>query len=119
MLSIDEHQDESGVLCLQLGGAATIPAAAALREALLAALRNETSVRLNLAGVTQLDLSCLQLLCSAHHSALGAQKALSLDEKLHGALSEVLRCSGFGRRRGCARSSEPDSCLWAREISEC
>jgi len=119
MLSIDEQRDEMGVLCLRLAGEADIRHAVALRESLMTAFRQESLVRLNLAGVTQLDLSCLQLLCSAHHSALGAQKALSLDEKLHGALSEVLRCSGFGRRRGCARSSEPDSCLWAREISEC
>jgi ABC-type transporter Mla MlaB component len=119
MLSIDEHQDESGVLCLQLGGAATIPAAAALREALLAALRNETSVRLNLAGITQLDLSCLQLFCSAHHSALDGQKTLALDGELSGYVSDVLRCSGFGRKRGCARSPEPASCLWAGEMPEC
>lgn len=115
MLSIEEHRDASGALCLTLAGDAAIQHAAELHRALVAALQRERTVRLDITRVEQLDLSCLQLLCAAHHSALSAKKCLSFDQQIPERFSELLRSSGFGRSRGCAQSLEPESCLWAWE----
>lgn len=64
-------------------GELTVRHAAAVREQLLAALRGNQEVHLDLTGVSELDSAGVQLLLAAGESAVAAGK--------------VLRLSGFSR----------------------
>lgn len=117
MLSINRQKDENGTLCLRLGGEATIQNAAMFREVLITAIREEKSIRLSLAQVSEMDLTFFQLFCSAHRSAVAANIPICLDDEMPASITEVLRTFGFERHQGCAQSSDPSSCIWIKEIS--
>ena len=60
---------DDGVTGLVAVGAMTVGQAAAARQALLAAIEAFAQVRLDVGGVVAVDLTGLQLLCSAHATA--------------------------------------------------
>ena len=61
-----------------LDGDLTLQNAGSLRKAFLKALVESDDVSLVFKNVRDVDLSCLQLLCSAHRSAARLQKRLVL-----------------------------------------
>lgn len=103
------HSAEAYVL--KLKGNLTIERAHELKQALLEALRNNDRIAIDLEGITDVDLSCLQLLCSAHRTSLRLGKQLTL----HGEQSEIfkmaVRDAGFPRILGCHEDPER-GCLW-------
>ena len=100
--------DHKGVLTLT--GDLTIEKAAEIRKALLATLDDHDQVAIRLDSVTAVDLSCLQLLCSAHRTALGRDKKISLDLEDADFFERIVRESGFWRKTGC-RTSRAKSCM--------
>jgi hypothetical protein len=58
-------------------------------------LATEGEVVIDAAGATAADISTVQILISAHRSALAAGKALRVHVPLQGALGEVLVKGGF------------------------
>lgn len=95
---------------LVISGGLTIEHAAGFREALMKSLGNASHVMLNMDGVTETDLSCLQLLCSAHRTFVNAKKSVEL-----GGTSDILkqaaRDAGYKRCFGCMQETEK-TCFW-------
>ncbi len=98
-----------GVLTLQ--GDLTIGEAEALKVALLKGLAQVDSVTVNLEQVTSIDLSCLQVFCSAHRTFDSAKKVLSFYRQGLVPFEQTLRLAGFIREKLC--DLKPNTaCLW-------
>lgn len=103
------RSDETNVL--KLDGSWTIERADELKCALLEALNGGERIVIELGGLTDLDLSSLQLLCSAHRMSLRLGKHLAFHKQKSENLKQVVRNAGFIRTIGCHK--DPcKSCLW-------
>lgn len=99
----------SGVLALD--GSLTIEDADALKTALVDALRTAEALEIDLSGVADVSLCCLQVLCSAHRTAHREAKTLALRNPGEEFL-QSLRETGYRRHKGCETAGDQD-CLWA------
>lgn len=99
---------------LELEGALTIARAEELRSMLSQALENAEQLVVNVDNVTDMDLSALQLFCSAHHTSARAGKRITIDGNRLPAMSRSIEQAGYVRRFGClSEGSSP--CLWMEE----
>lgn len=96
---------------ITLDGDATLPQAEELRSALIKALIDSDDVAIVLENVREVDLSCLQLLCSAHRSAARLKKRVALSGDLPAVFRDTVAAAGFDRLKGCKLDTEK-SCLW-------
>ena len=104
-----EQSDEKKILTLE--GDLTIIHVAELKKILQDAIDNSNHIELNLDKVTDVDLSCLQLFCSAHRTSLNLKKTISIGSNHPDVFREAIRDAGFPLNKGCER--DPDgSCLW-------
>ena len=98
-----------GTGSLVLEGELIIDHAEELRQSLVDALDSEGSLNLNIEGVSKVDLFGLQVLCSAHRSALQSSRELALIGKQPEAFRNALQQSSFGCYAGC---SADNICPW-------
>jgi anti-anti-sigma regulatory factor len=96
---------------LRLDGSWTIERAQELKSMLVAALAGNNHVIIDVGGVTEVDLSFLQLLCSAHRASLKGYKYFALHENQSAAFKRVVHDAGYVRTLGCHQDPER-SCLW-------
>ncbi len=96
---------------LRLEGRWTIERAAELKHLLAEALRVGDSVIVELDGLSACDLSCLQLLCSAHRTSLGLHKQLLLQGNKPDVIKRAVQDAGFSRTMGCDKALS-QTCLW-------
>ena len=89
---------------IRLTGDLTISRAAEILSLLKESIQARDEIRISLQEVTRIDLSCLQLLCSAHRTAAAKSKVLTLETPVPDALRKLIRQAGFKRRNGCAFS---------------
>ena len=109
MCPIMENASDAGILMLE--GAFTIERANELKQLLVNALKDKNRVALNLEGITEVDLSCLQLLCSAHRTSMELKKRLTVEGRQPEVFQRAVKDAGFTRPVGCHK--DPDkSCLW-------
>ncbi len=97
-------------------GALDLPNAGKVHQALSEAIRNYTQVAVHIRQVTGMDLSFLQLICSAHRTAISQKKNFSLALEGNDRIKEVLMLSGFDRHCGCG-SDEVEPCIWQEAAS--
>lgn len=109
-LSFRSEEDQPGWVCIKIEGNLTIQDAAELKACLLETLEKAQSVRIDLDASQEIDLSCLQLFCAAHKSAMSRGKAFSLDHRPQH-LKDVMNFAGFSRSSGCALDTSAP-CLW-------
>jgi anti-anti-sigma regulatory factor len=102
------------VRVLSFDGPLTLNDAKKIREALLKSLENTDDLRVDLNKVTKVDLSCLQLFCSAHRTVVKSRKHLKVSHPLPKVFETLAREAGFIRHMGCEWNSE-DGCLWLRQ----
>ncbi len=88
---------------LKLSGKWTVERAHELRSLLLNALKGHEQVLLELEGLMEVDISCLQLLCSAHRSSVKLGKRLALHGNRPETFGQVVRDAGFARALGFLR----------------
>ena len=100
-----------GKKVLNLKGELTIVNSSELRDILRDALSTSKNVELNLENITDVDLSFLQLLCSAHRTSLKSEKSFSIHGSYPEVLSEAARDAGFPLPKGCKLDCN-NSCLW-------
>jgi anti-anti-sigma factor len=110
-VSLKIEEDRPGSICVSAEGDLTVEHAVELKTCLLDALGRAQSVRVDLQAIDDMDLTCLQLLCSAHKTALFAGRDLSLCNEKPEPFKRSLDLAGFSRSRGCAMDLN-DSCLW-------
>lgn len=107
----EEARGGNGSLVLKVTGELTIPFAAEFRGALLDAFDEAAGVIVDLGGVNSVDITGLQLLCSAHRTACARGKGFSVEGLTNPVLSEAACLSGFPRHVGCA-VDVGKSCIW-------
>ena len=93
-MAVTVEQNERGCL-LRLEGEATIFMAAELKKALLEAVGSGREVRVNLEGVTEVDLTALQLLWAAEREARAVGGKFSLAGGLPQEVAAALREAGL------------------------
>ncbi len=109
MSPIRNLSSEKGTLHLE--GDLTLQNAAELRTMLIKAIIDTDTMAIRFGDVQDLDLSCLQLLCSAHRSAVRLKKQVRFEGNLPKILKETAEAAGYSRVKGCQLDTEK-SCLW-------
>ena len=71
-----EESKNAGVL--KLDGELSIEQAAELKTALINSIENSDNVIIDIEDITEIDLSCMQLLCSAHQTLINLNKHLDV-----------------------------------------
>jgi len=103
------RSDEKVVLALK--GSWTIERANELKHALLDALNSGERIVIDLEGLTELDLSTVQLFCSTHRTSLRVGKHVAFYEKISETFKRMVLDTGFVRTIGCHKDPGK-SCLW-------
>jgi anti-anti-sigma factor len=107
-LTVDKS-GKKGVL--RLKGMLTISQAEELKKTLIKALKKVNELEVDLKKVDEIDISCLQLLCSAHKTAAKSSKRLVLGSDVPEDITHNIMHSGYFRTVGCI-NKEKDKCLW-------
>jgi ABC-type transporter Mla MlaB component len=94
-----------------LTGSLSLAFAAEIRTQLLQALDEAETVHISMKDVDEVDLSLIQLLCSAHRSALARKKTLILQKSLPDMFVQIVDDAGFQGHIGCSNGGE-ECCLW-------
>ena len=112
-MTIEKWQDPGtpGRQGVKLAGSMTIGQAAELKELLVAALGAASELSLDLTGVTEIDLTGLQLLEASHRSAMNSGKLLTVDARGNQAYRDTVAAAGFQRTTGCAQDTNC-TCIW-------
>jgi len=97
---------------LTVNGELTIQNAAAFRDVLLEYLEKTGHLVLNLENVTEVDLSCLQLLRSAQITTTELDRRLTMDGGCPESFRKAAADSGYLREEACDPSDCNKSCLW-------
>jgi ABC-type transporter Mla MlaB component len=106
---IMDNNTHSGRLILQ--GELTVNQVARLRDELLMALETADKISLDFEAVTEIDLSVLQLCCSAHRTAVKMKKCLELIDSPMEVAKNIAGLNGFLRHQGCGLD-QMKTCLW-------
>jgi anti-anti-sigma factor len=106
-------EKEEARTVIVMSGEMTVEHAAGLKDALIRSLEDADHLIVDLRDVTDMDVSCLQLLCSAHRTFAGARKTLEIKSDYPETLKETVREVGYSRDCGCTTETE-NGCLWKR-----
>lgn len=93
-----------------ISGSMSIEDAADLRNVLASAIAGSCRIEIDLTAADTTDISCLQVLCSAHRAAVQLGKQLTL----RGTEESLIKCledAGFPRHTGCQQQNGI-ACLW-------
>lgn len=110
-MNIDTETAGEGTRILKPSGELTVSCAAGFRDELLNALSSASAVEVDLSGVSEMDLSALQLLCSAHRTSVSMNRRLRLSETRPPAFEKIVRDAGYTRSAPCTKSCG-HGCLW-------
>ena len=99
-------------LCFE--GELTIKRASEIRAQLLESLSEFQHVEVEIGDVANVDLSYLQLMCSAHRFAAKNGKKITLINQDGSLFSEVKIIAGFVTGKECGFNRE-NNCLWMEE----
>ncbi len=92
-------------------GTLTVSQISEVRAELIKALKASGKVAIDLRAVTEIDLSALQLFCSAHKTAINSKKYFELIDSSTGVAKNTAGLNGFLREHGCSIDKE-NTCLW-------
>ncbi len=106
-----ERDASGGQGTLTLAGELTIQSAGALRDTVLQAQAGVERLLVNLEGVTGVDISCLQVLCSAHHLSVSADKQLGFTGGIPAVFRQAVADAGYAKEVCCTDGR--GTCLWA------
>ncbi len=95
-------------------GAITIEQGNEMKNALVDLLSNAQKVTLDFAQTDDIDLACLQTLCSAHRTAVGMNKELSINPNRSASFVKAVEAAGYVRHTGC-KLDQTDTCLWVEK----
>jgi len=104
-------EQSDGTETITLEGDLTVSSAEELRNLLIRSLSDSSRVGVNLEHVAEVDLTILQLLCSAHRTSAQMNKSIGFTGALPEALKNIAVRSGFARHAGCPRDINKN-CIW-------
>jgi anti-anti-sigma factor len=108
---MSDEAAKRGNITLVLDGELTIRRARQIKDILLAQLQAGKATDLDLTDVSAIDISGLQLLCSAHRTLKKSGGDLRVASQLPASIAQIVRTAGFARRRDC-RPNCDHPCLW-------
>jgi ABC-type transporter Mla MlaB component len=113
VFTMDDSMSPNSRGILYLKGPATIEYGTELKQALLDALDRVRELLIDVREVTEVDETCLQLLCAAHRSALGRHKSISLATEGTQVFAELTGAVGFycSLPATCVKA-DGEHCLW-------
>lgn len=94
-----EQSDDKRILLIN--GELTIQNASELKRILMESINNSEHVVLNLENVTEMDLSSLQLLYSAHRTAAKSNRRFTLSNNCPEVFKKAVKDTGYLRHFGC------------------
>ncbi len=97
---------------IELEGALTIHKASLLKDAFVTAFDNSDRIKLKLEKCDSIDTTFLQLMCSAHKTAVLSGKDFALEGSIPDFIGDFLNDMGFMRER-CTLFGDTAACLWA------
>ena len=107
VMNVDLGPEETATLHCE--GELNISRAAELRTAMLSAFElGSKKVVLDFSKVESIDLACMQLVCSAHKTALKKEASLDVSPESVPLLKKAAFLTGFQRDTGCVTS-----CIWS------
>lgn len=95
-----------------LSGSLTIQRAHEIKEILISWTTEAQDLVLDLSELTDLDVTGMQMLCSAHRTILKKDGTLCLKKPLPESVETTIRISGFNRLVPC-KSGGNGACLWS------
>ncbi|MGO9378308.1 MAG: STAS domain-containing protein [Dissulfurispiraceae bacterium] len=104
-----EEPDHVGVLTIE--GSVDIQNAEELKSNLIRAFLAVDKIYVNIERLEDIDISCLELLCSAHLTSVELKKTISFCSLIPETFSTKLRDTGFIRQTGCMHD-KAKNCLW-------
>jgi anti-anti-sigma factor len=107
--TVDDSQ-KAGLIIAD--GELTIQQAADFKDTLTKALSEVDRLEINFDTVTEIDLACLQLLCSAHKTCVKENKTMSITGRQSEALKKAINDAGYQRHKGCKAAGYNNQCLW-------
>jgi anti-anti-sigma regulatory factor len=103
--------DSGNNLEVLIKGEMTIQKIAEIREAICEAFSTSGSVTLDLRGITDLDVTGLQMICSAHISSYARGKGFSVIFPEEESIKNIVLDVGFLRHTGCVLDVD-HTCIW-------
>ena len=104
-------EDRGSTQILHLSGELVVRHTDRLFSGLVAALGGAERVEIDLSSVTDVDISCLQLLCAAHKTSIRQHKPLRVEGPCPDVFRRALNNAGYLRRTGCVLGTS-HACLW-------
>lgn len=98
-----------------ISGSMTIENICTLKGELLKAFAIGKEVRISVAGVTEVDVTGLQLLCSCHRTSLAKGVAFSVIGAEDESFAAVSQLAGMWRSSGCDQDVL-GTCVWKQEM---
>jgi anti-anti-sigma factor len=105
---VEESDDKK---TLTINGELKIQDAAELQKVLIESLENTEHLDLNIENISGIDLSCLQMLCSAHRTTLSSNKRFTLSTGCSEIIREAVNVSGYQQFEGCELGRD-SGCKW-------
>lgn len=109
-------REDDGRTYVTLRDALTIVQVAEVREALARAIAARSHTVIDVSDLEDVDVAGLQLLCSAHRSAVGAGVLFDLTG-VNTAFREAVKAAGFRHLEGCSDETR-NRCLWMAGADE-
>ncbi len=94
-----------------LTGSLSLGSVGEVRTQLQHALSEADTVKILLQDIEDIDLSIIQIICSAHRTALLRNKALILQSHLPAVFIQIIEESGLQGHIGCSHGGK-DGCVW-------
>ena len=110
--------DKPDARILTVKGEMTIQNASEIRSALLEAFADVEVLSLDMAEVTEIDLTGLQLLCAAHRTATTDKKSFCISGTDNETVKSMIRDAGFDRHTGCVHDIDK-TCIWVEGEKQC
>jgi anti-anti-sigma regulatory factor len=95
-------------------GELTVGGIRKIHEELLHSLEKVRHLDIDIAGAVDMDLSFLQLLCSAHRTAAQTGKTVALTGDIPNIFRQAVEDNGYGGTGGCSGEAGR-TCLWISE----
>ena len=107
---VKQKKGKDGVI-LKVDGKVTIENVAEMRELLMAAFTAGKVVTVDLAGVEEIDVNGMQLICAAHRTSLGLDKQLVVLGSTQPNVRGATQLAGYPRHVGCIQDVTK-TCVW-------
>lgn len=115
-LTLSHTLNDAGQLTITIGGRLAIDTAATLKDFLLEQLPAATCIRLDTCSLEEIDLTGMQLLCSACWTAQSENKTFQFSGTPAPCLTTAINNLGFQDHKICKHNADI-SCIWCGGIN--